>query len=120
MRISKADVAIREQFVKEFFRKFGTDTTVAEANNEVKVKFGKMMRAVRMYELRAEIEAESKVEVAPVVAEVAVPAEAPKAEAPVASEPIPAASEPIPAARTSINDADAELAALLSELTETE
>lgn len=55
MRLKKTEVEAREQFVREFF-KANQGATVAKANEAVKEKFGKMMRAVRMYELRAEVE----------------------------------------------------------------
>lgn len=120
MRISKADVQIREAFVKEFFRKEGADSTVAAANEAVKAKFGKMMRAVRMYELRAEVAAEKPAE-KPAEAPVAAPAPeaAPVVEAPAAATAAPVEPEPKGAARTAnIMDADEELQALLNELVE--
>ena len=54
MRIAKTEAAVREAFVTEFF-KANPSATALSANEAVKAKFGQMMRAVRVYEIRSKV-----------------------------------------------------------------
>lgn len=51
MRLKRTDVSIREGFVQKLFEANPT-LSVAKANEQVKAKFGNMMRAQRMYAIR--------------------------------------------------------------------